>query len=102
MVDFDFYGIGGAKLDPVVERFLIEASFPYGIGYGLTETSPLFAGSNPSQTRFQAVGPVMQGVSLKIQNPDPRTGNGEILAKGDNVMQGYYVRKVHDRGSDNK
>lgn len=85
-----FFGIGGAKLDPMAERFLREAHFPYGIGYGLTETSPLLAGSNPQQTKWQAVGPVMQGVKLKIENPDPKSGNGEILAKGENVMKGYY------------
>jgi long-chain acyl-CoA synthetase len=85
-----FYGIGGAKLDPIVERFLREARFPYGIGYGLTETAPMLAGSNPSQTKWQAVGPVMQGVELKIENPDPKSGNGEIFAKGPNVMKGYY------------
>ena len=88
-----FYGIGGAKLDPLTERFLRQARFPYGIGYGLTETAPLLAGSNPTQTKWQAVGPVMQGVELKIENPNPKTGNGEILAKGDNVMKGYYRDK---------
>ena len=85
-----FFGIGGAKLDAVVERFLREARFPYAIGYGLTETAPMLAGSNPSQTSFQAIGPVMYGVQMKIDSPDPRTGIGEVLAKGDNVMQGYY------------
>ena len=36
-----FYGIGGAKLDPEVEAFLLKAKFPYAIGYGITETAPL-------------------------------------------------------------
>ena len=85
-----FFGVGGAKIDPVVESFLLEAKFPYAIGYGLTETAPMLAGSNPSQVRHQAIGPVMEGVQIKIDNPDPETGQGEILAKGDNVMQGYY------------
>ena len=87
----DFFGIGGAKLDATVERFLREARFPYAIGYGLTETSPLIAGANPSDTRFQAIGLELRGVQLKIDNPDPRTGVGEVLAKGENVMQGYYL-----------
>ncbi len=85
-----FFGIGGAKLDAVAERFLLEANFPYAIGYGLTETAPLLAGANPSQVRYQAVGPIMHGVELKIDNPDPRTGIGEVVARGENVMQGYY------------
>ena len=85
-----FFGIGGAKLDAVVERFLREARFPYAIGYGLTETAPMIAGSNPSQTFFQGIGKAMPEVQVKLDNPDLRTGVGEILVKGDNVMQGYY------------
>ena len=86
-----FFGIGGAKLDPVAERFLREARFPYAIGYGLTETSPLIAGANPSKTCFQGIGLVLDGVEVRIDNPDPRTGIGEVVAKGENVMQGYYL-----------
>ena len=86
----EFMGIGGAKLDPAVERFLREARFPYAVGYGLTETSPLIAGSNTAETCFQGTGMVLKGVEVKIDQPDPRTGIGEVLAKGDNVMQGYY------------
>ena len=89
-----FFGIGGAKLDPMVEKFLIEARFPYAIGYGLTETAPLLAGSNPRFTRMQSTGPAMEGVQLLIHNPDPVTGEGEIWAKGPNVMMGYYKEPV--------
>lgn len=85
-----FFGIGGAKLDKTVERFLLEGGFPYAIGYGLTETAPVLAGANPSMVHLQSTGPAMQGVQLKINNPDPKTGEGEIWAKGDNVMKGYY------------
>jgi len=85
-----FFGIGGAKVDPQVERFLIEANFPYAIGYGLTETSPLLAGFDSYKGRYQSTGPTMEGVTLKINDPDPITGEGEIWAKGDNVMKGYY------------
>jgi len=85
-----FFGIGGAKLDGVVERFLREAKFPYAIGYGLTETSPLLAGSNPSNTWFQAIGPAVEQCQLKINDPDPVTGEGEVWAKGPNIMLGYY------------
>ncbi|MCF8379303.1 MAG: AMP-binding protein [Bacteroidales bacterium] len=85
-----FFGIGGAKLDPQVERFLREAKFPYAIGYGLTETSPLIAGSNPTQTRFQAIGPKVMYGELIINEPDPKTKEGEIWYRGENVMLGYY------------
>lgn len=85
-----FFGIGGAKLDATVERFLRDAKFPYAIGYGLTETAPLIAGSNPTQTRYQAIGPKVIDCELKINEPNPETGEGEIWAKGPNVMLGYY------------
>lgn len=85
-----FFGIGGAKLKPEVEKFLYEAHFPYAIGYGLTETSPLLAGSPTTAPVLESTGPAMYGVELKINNPDPKTGIGEIWAKGDNVMMGYY------------
>lgn len=85
-----FFGIGGAKLDPLVERFLREAKFPYAIGYGLTETAPLLAGANPQVVRFQSTGPAMQGMDLRIADADPLTGEGEIQAHGPSVMRGYY------------
>jgi long-chain acyl-CoA synthetase len=88
--ELKFYGIGGAKLNKEVEKFLIEAKFPYAIGYGLTETAPLLAGSNPQKAIFESTGPAIEGVELIINSPDKITGEGEIWAKGPNVMKGYY------------
>jgi len=85
-----FFGIGGAKLDGKVEQFLYEAKFPYSIGYGLTETAPLIAGADTGLQRLQTIGPEMPGVKLKINQPDRKTGQGEIWAKGPNVMKGYF------------
>lgn len=85
-----FFGIGGAKLDGEVEKFLLEAKFPYAIGYGLTECSPLLAGATPDLVKWQTTGPAVPGVQLKINNPDPVTGEGELVAKGPNIMLGYY------------
>jgi long-chain acyl-CoA synthetase len=82
--------IGGASLAPEVEQFLREAKFPYAIGYGLTETSPLVAGTSPKRTRFRATGPPLPGTSIKILNPDRASGEGEIVIKGPTVMRGYY------------
>lgn len=84
-----FFGIGGAKLDYYVERFLKESHFPYAIGYGLTETAPLLAGAAPNQTYLQSTGYPLEGVELKINNPD-KDGVGELLAKGPNIMKEYY------------
>ena len=84
-----FFGIGGSKLDGVVERFLADAGFPYGIGYGLTETSPLLAGAIPGKVTWQSTGPQLPDIEMKILNPNKK-GIGEIVVKGPNVMIGYY------------
>jgi long-chain acyl-CoA synthetase len=85
-----FFGIGGARLNYVVEQFLLDAGFPYAIGYGLTETAPLLAGASVGSAKLGSTGPAMDGVTLMIKDPDPVTGEGEVWAKGDNVMKGYY------------
>jgi long-chain acyl-CoA synthetase len=84
------FAIGGAALAPDVERFLRAARFPYAIGYGLTETAPVVAGAAPFKTRPRAAGPAMPGVQVRIADPRPGTGQGEIQVKGPNVMPGYY------------
>jgi long-chain acyl-CoA synthetase len=88
--ELKFYGIGGAKLNNAVEKFLIEADFPYAIGYGLTETAPLLAGANPGNSVFESTGPAIEGIELIINKPDKVTGEGEIWARGPNIMKGYY------------
>ncbi|MDP2107108.1 MAG: AMP-binding protein [Desulfobulbaceae bacterium] len=95
----DFFGgklkvmaIGGAALNIETEIFLREARFPYMVGYGMTETSPLLAAgplADPS-VAIGSVGPPVPGVELRIADPDPLTGIGQIMARGHNVMQGYY------------
>ncbi len=85
-----FFGIGGAGLSRYVEQFLIEAEFPFIIGYGLTETAPLLAGSNLGETiKLGSTGLPMAGVELKIRHKD-LNGRGEIIAKSPSVMLGYY------------
>ena len=85
-----FFGIGGAKLDPDVEAFLLKAKFPYAIGYGLTETSPLLGYAMNGWRAVGTFGYPVYNVKLKLHNVNPETGEGEIVAKGPNVMLGYY------------
>ena len=85
-----FFGIGGAKLDTEVETFLLRAGFPYAVGYGLTETSPLLTFTVGKTRTPGSIGYTMKGVSLRLDNINPETGEGEIVAKGPNVMLGYY------------
>lgn len=92
-----FYGIGGAKLDPEVESFLLKAKFPYAIGYGLTETSPLLGYAMPGWRAVGSFGYPVYNVKLKLHNVNPETGEGEVVAKGPNVMLGYYKDPVRTK-----
>jgi long-chain acyl-CoA synthetase len=82
--------IGGAPLATEVEQFLRAGGFPYSVGYGMSETSPMVTGADPKVTRFRSCGPPVPGVEVRIDNPRPGTDVGEILIKGPIVMQGYY------------
>lgn len=84
-----FFGIGGAKLDGEVEAFLLKSGFPY-VGYGLTETSPLLTYSINGSRKVGSIGTPVLNVELKLRNVNPLTGEGEIIARGPNVMMGYY------------
>lgn len=88
--ELKLFPIGGAALSADVEKFLTEAKFPFALGYGLTETSPLVTGTDNTKVRSRSAGRVLPGMEIKIDNPDPVTGEGEVLIKGPNVMQGYY------------
>jgi len=88
--EITFFGIGGAKVNPEVERFLFEAKFPYAIGYGLTESSPLLAGMVHPANKVESTGTAAEGVELILKDPDPVTGEGEVWARGSNIMKGYY------------
>ncbi len=93
-----FFGIGGSKLDPAVETFLKKAHYPYAIGYGLTETAPLITNACVGKTVVGSCGVAAWNVEVKLQNVDPQTGEGEIIARGDNVMLGYYKDPERTRG----
>lgn len=81
-----FIGCGGAALQPRLAKLFWAAKLPVFEGYGLTETSPIIAVNyyRPGEVKFGTVGPILEGVSVKIDQ------DGEILAKGPNIMLGYY------------
>lgn len=77
---------GGAALQSRLEKIFWAAGIPIIQGYGLTETSPVIA-VNPlriDDLKLETVGPILNGVKVKIAD------DGEILAKGPNLMMGYY------------
>ncbi len=80
---------GAAALDKEVEKGFNELGFKIVQGYGLTETSPVLAAGNDKYTKLGSVGKVFPSVEIKIDNPNEH-GIGEIVAKGPNVMLGYY------------
>ncbi|HMM37718.1 MAG TPA: AMP-binding protein [Desulfovibrio sp.] len=81
--------IGGAALAPEVEAFLRDSRFPYSVGYGLTECSPLVSGVMPDKVRYRHCGTALPGVEIRIDAPSPDEV-GEIFVRGPNVMRGYY------------
>ncbi len=86
--------VGAAALQPELGRLFTAAGIDIREGYGLTETSPVIAFNRfePGGVRFGTVGMPIPGVEVKIENPD-ENGEGEIMVKGPNVMQGYYKRE---------
>ncbi len=85
-----FMVFGGAATPIDVENFLTEGGFPYICGYGLTETAPLLTVNPPGKGVIGSAGIIVPEVELNIYDPDPKTGIGEITAKGPNIMKGYY------------
>lgn len=80
---------GGAAPDPLVAKGLREFGFTFLQGYGLTETSPILALNQRENYRDDAAGIPLDCAEIKIENKDTE-GVGEIFAKGQNVMIGYY------------
>ena len=95
----DFFGghlrlmaVGGAPFNQKAEKFFHDAGFPYIVGYGLTEASPLLAGGpvGDKTIKVTSTGKIVPGCELKIQGMNPKTGIGDIYARGPNIMKGYF------------
>lgn len=85
-----FFGIGGSKLDPTVEQFLLDCKFPYAIGYGMTESSPLIAGALVGQTKLGSTGEVIPDLEIRLAKENNKDKEGEVQVRGTSVMQGYF------------
>lgn len=88
--EFSQIVIGGAPLNAEVEEFFAKIKFPYTIGYGMTECAPLISFLNYQEFVPKSAGRILDGMKVKIINPDPNTGVGEICVIGENLMSGYF------------
>jgi long-chain acyl-CoA synthetase len=77
---------GSAKQPPELCRFFINIGVPVYEGYGMTEASPVIAVNTPKKRKVGTVGPILPGVEVTI------SAEGEILARGPNIMRGYHNR----------
>ena len=82
--------IGGAAFNQEIEAFLKRISFPYTVGYGATECAPIICYSDYKTFIPGSCGRPVVHMEVKIDSPDPENIPGEILARGTNVMLGYY------------
>ncbi|HVU50984.1 MAG TPA: AMP-binding protein [Polyangia bacterium] len=82
---------GGSALPPDVLKAFHGLGFNFFEGYGLTETAPVLTVTSPKDNPIAgSVGKPLQGIEVKIAEPDPATGVGEVIARGRNVMAGYW------------
>jgi long-chain acyl-CoA synthetase len=82
---------GGSALPPEVLKAFHGLGFNFFEGYGLTETAPVLAVTSPKDNPIVgSVGKPLQGIEVKIAEPDATTGVGEVIARGRNVMAGYW------------
>lgn len=82
--------LGGAALGAEAEEFFTKIKFPFTIGYGMTECGPLISYANSASTRRRSSGKILDVMELKIDSAEPFKVPGEILVKGEVLMQGYY------------
>ncbi len=82
--------VGGAALSHETEQFFRKIGFPFTIGYGMTECGPLISYSGWKSFKLESAGKTVNTLEAKIDSADPQRIEGEILVKGENVMNGYF------------
>ncbi len=83
---------GASPIDPVAAKGFYDFGITVVQGYGLTESAPVISAENSWFYNFRSIGGTVQGVEAMIENPDEE-GIGELIARGPNIMLGYYENK---------
>lgn len=89
--------VGGAAFNPEAERFFRKIGFRFTVGYGMTECGPLISYASWDTTKLGASGRPVDTLEVKIDSADPQNEIGEIILRGENVMQGYYKNEKATR-----
>ena len=82
--------VGGAAFNADAEKFFKKIGFRFTVGYGMTECGPLISYAPWDTTKIGASGRAVDTLEVTIDSPDPENIVGEIILKGENVMDGYY------------
>jgi long-chain acyl-CoA synthetase len=82
--------MGGAALNPEVEKWFRRFKLPFTVGYGMTEAAPLLAYEDWWEFASKSCGKAVDSVEVRIDSDDPYKKVGEIQAKGNSIMTGYY------------
>ena len=91
--------LGGAAISEPIEKVLKKLKIPYTVGYGMTECGPLVGYEHHENFKFGSCGKCVYCAEIRVDNPDPVTGVGELQVRGDNVMIGYYKNQEATEGA---
>ncbi len=91
--------LGGAALNPSIEKVMRKVKLPYTVGYGMTECAPLLSYAPWQSFKAGSCGRAVDGLELRIDSENPSKKVGEIQAKGSNVMVGYYKNEEATRAA---
>ena len=91
--------LGGAAINPEVEKFLHKIGFRYTVGYGMTECAPIICYAHWDKVKVGSAGRPALNMQIRIDSPDPQNIPGEVQVKGPNVCLGYFKNPDATRDS---
>ena len=95
--EFEEIIMGGAAVNPEVERFFHRLRFPFTVGYGMTECAPIITYVKWRRAKVGSSGKVIPGCKIRIDSSDPARIPGEVQVSGQNVFLGYYKNEQATR-----